>query len=675
MSDPDDKPTAYMRGPVKQPDVAPEFVGAVLNGIYKVRRFIARGGMGEVYEGVAINNERDRVAIKIIRRELAEDVNIQRMFRQEADVLMRLVNPGLVQYRIFAHDPNLNVYYIVTEFVDGPTLAAVLQTVPNDQVSLIALTQRLASALQAAHELRCFHRDMCPDNVLLPKDAFDQAKIIDFGIAKKTTEGNETQFTTQGAFVGRFGYSAPEQFAEKEIGPWTDVYSLALVVLAAAGRKPPDMGKNFWEAVKQRQTVPDLSDLPAELRPLFTQMLAPEGAQRLRSMSDVIAGLARIGQPPAEETGKREKTKRVPPLPIAPKPAARTPKTETGGPSRLTPILGAAAAALLVAGGAGYYFLSGGAPAAPPPPDTCDLAWSSAQTSADQALLTRFLGMCPKSTHLAEANQKLAALKQAAQAREIRAAAIERINAATDTMTCRWLTRAYAENAGADRKLRVVLAGAGGLPSTLPEQLQAVSMLPPDWTLEVDASAVLPVQPGACAPLKAFYAKQSPGAPAALSIEQAKIPLGDSAACPRGAGRQAEVNFVLKPSDTINDFVLVSILSDGRMRQVIPSRAVYDQMRKVGALKAVGENAYAMTLCAGEAAVRESPDGVFGLVLLKGSGPFQLGLKPGYEKVSGDWADKQFTDQADKKGWTAEVGWYEVVDPSKTANEAGAATR
>ncbi|MET0251600.1 MAG: protein kinase, partial [Novosphingobium sp.] len=92
-------------------------IGDVLNHTYEVRRFIARGGMGEVFEGVNVNAEDDRVAIKVMLPHLAADPLVQAMFSKEAKTLTRLRHPGLVQYRLLGREPNLGVTYIVTEFV------------------------------------------------------------------------------------------------------------------------------------------------------------------------------------------------------------------------------------------------------------------------------------------------------------------------------------------------------------------------------------------------------------------------------------------------------------------------------------------------------------------------------------------------------------------------------
>ena len=264
--------------------------GVVLNHIYVVRRFIARGGMGEVYEGVNVNTE-ERVAIKVILPHLAEDPNIQALFRREARILTRLSHPAVVQYRVLAEEPELGVRYIVTEFVDGEGLHEVIGELEPDEAALRALTRRLADGLRAAHALGAIHRDLSPDNILLPGGRLDGAMIIDFGIVKDLDTPQATMVGE--AFVGKLGYVAPEQFGDfdRRIGPWTDVYSLGLVILALASGGSSYMGATLAEAVDRRRSVPDLGCLPESMRPAFARMLAPDPAQRLRSMDEVLAAL------------------------------------------------------------------------------------------------------------------------------------------------------------------------------------------------------------------------------------------------------------------------------------------------------------------------------------------------------------------------------------------------
>lgn len=265
-------------------------VGDVLNHIFEVKRFIARGGMGEVFEGANVNSD-ERVAIKVMLPSLAADPNVIGMFRKEARTLTRLQHEALVQYRVLAQEPQLGVLYIVTEYVDGVNLADVLGQQRPTAADLIMLLRRLASGLRAAHQLGAIHRDIAPDNVLLEGGILAGAKIIDFGIAKDLDPGSKT--IVGDGFAGKLNYVAPEQLGDfgREVGPWTDVYSLALVILAVAMGKNVPMGGSLVDAVDKRRAGPDLSGAPEEIRPVLAKMVAPNPADRLRSMDEVLAEL------------------------------------------------------------------------------------------------------------------------------------------------------------------------------------------------------------------------------------------------------------------------------------------------------------------------------------------------------------------------------------------------
>uniref|UniRef100_UPI0025D0E293 serine/threonine-protein kinase n=1 Tax=Novosphingobium sp. Chol11 TaxID=1385763 RepID=UPI0025D0E293 len=227
-------------------------VGDVLNHIFEVKRFIARGGMGEVFEGINVNSD-ERVAIKVILQNLAADPNVQAMFRKEARTLTRLGHPALVQYRVLAQEPVLNVFYIVTEYIDGRNLSDVLRDLDPTPAELAALTKRLAEGLSAAHALGAIHRDISPDNVMLEGGRLEGAKIIDFGIAKDLDPGSATIIGD--GFAGKLNYVAPEQLGDfgREVGPWSDVYSLGLVILAIAMKRDVAMGGTLVDAVDKRR--------------------------------------------------------------------------------------------------------------------------------------------------------------------------------------------------------------------------------------------------------------------------------------------------------------------------------------------------------------------------------------------------------------------------------------
>lgn len=264
--------------------------GTILNGIYRIDRFLTRGGMGDVYLGSNVETE-ELVAIKVMLPRLAEDPKILSLFRSEARLLIRVAHPAVAQYRVFARDATLGVHYLVTDFIDGDALSARLHGEVPGPDEVARLIRRLAGGLRVTHELGAVHRDMSPDNILLPGGRIDEAKIIDFGIAKYV-EPDDRTVVIEG-FAGKLGYVAPEQFGlyGNRIGPWTDIYSTALVLLAFARSEPIDMGRTMSEAMERRSSVPDLSALPDSLHPLFRAMLQPDPAERPASMDAVVGAL------------------------------------------------------------------------------------------------------------------------------------------------------------------------------------------------------------------------------------------------------------------------------------------------------------------------------------------------------------------------------------------------
>ncbi len=264
--------------------------GDVLNHMFVVRRFLARGGMGEVFEGANLATD-ERVAIKVMLPALAADPNVITLFRREAQTLTRLHHEAVVQYRVLAMEPELGVLYIVTEYIDGTSLSDVLATLAPDPPALGGLLRRLASGLAAAHRLGAIHRDVAPDNVLLGGGDLARAKLIDFGIAKDLDPGTAT--IVGDGFAGKLGYVAPEQLGDfdRALGSWTDVYSLGLLILAVARGADLGLGGTLVDAVDKRRAGLDLSAVPVPLRTVVERMVRPDPAQRLRDMDAVLAAL------------------------------------------------------------------------------------------------------------------------------------------------------------------------------------------------------------------------------------------------------------------------------------------------------------------------------------------------------------------------------------------------
>jgi serine/threonine protein kinase len=262
--------------------------GAQLNGIYQIDAFISSGGMGEIYRGHEILTG-SPVAIKVIRDELSGDETALAMFRNEATALNRLHHEAIVRYFLFSLDPTLMRHYLAMEFVEGMSLSEILQTGPLSVEHTDALMRRLALGLQAAHNQNVIHRDVTPDNIIIPAAGIGAARIIDFGIARSTRIGDTTVIS--GGFAGKFNYVSPEQLGmfDGDVRAASDIYSLGLVLVQCLLGRALDMGGSEYEVIEKRRLVPNLADIDARMRPLIEHMLQPNPADRPASMAEISA--------------------------------------------------------------------------------------------------------------------------------------------------------------------------------------------------------------------------------------------------------------------------------------------------------------------------------------------------------------------------------------------------
>jgi serine/threonine-protein kinase len=300
-------------------------VGTQLSGTYELDERIAAGGMGEVFRGHNIQTG-DPVAIKIVLPEFARDAMILSLFRKEASILNHLSHEAIVRYHVFAIDQAIGRPYLAMEFVDGLSLVDMFARGPMPAGDARALLFRLASGLAAAHEAGIIHRDLSPDNIILPGGKVGRAKIIDFGIARSATVGGETLLG--GVFAGKYNFVSPEQLGMHggEVTEKSDIYSLGLVMAAALRGAPLDMSGSQVEVIEKRRAVPDLAGVDAELRPVLEAMLQPDPGDRPGGMDEVASWVA----PGRDAWRVQEPTVTAPP-PQRPAPAAAEP---TGGPAR-----------------------------------------------------------------------------------------------------------------------------------------------------------------------------------------------------------------------------------------------------------------------------------------------------------------------------------------------------
>jgi len=335
--------------------------GTRLNGIYEIDQMIGAGGMGEVYKSHEIQTGA-AVAIKMLLPDMADNEAALALFRREAAALHNLVHDAIVRYFLFSVDPALQRPYLAMEFVDGVSLSDILASGPLAFEALVKLMRRIASGLHAAHERGIIHRDVSPDNIIVPLSDVTRAKIIDFGIARSTQFSDKTIIGT--GFAGKDNYVSPEQVGlfGGEVTAKSDIYSLGLLLFHALTGQKLDMAGSQFQLVEKRRRVPDLGGVDMRIRPLLEKMLQPDPESRPSTMAEIANW--RIAPPEQQEVNS----------PAFGEPPALRPTRNAApkGNDRPTWLLPAAAAVLasLTAGGIyAFYSLVWSAPlAATPPP-------------------------------------------------------------------------------------------------------------------------------------------------------------------------------------------------------------------------------------------------------------------------------------------------------------------
>ena len=246
--------------------------GTVLFGEYEIVNVLGVGGMGEVYRAKHRRLEEHR-AIKVMHAELSKKKGASEFFYREAKALLAVRHPAVVHCHDLLSDDEGRVYLIM-EMIEGIPLSKKMNDGPLSPDDVAVLGARVSHGLAAAHRKGVIHRDVSPDNIVLPNGRVQEAKIIDFGIAKLLEEG---EGTIVDGFKGKLSYASPEQlgFFGGKIDGRSDFYSLGLVLVAAALGRPMGMGTSVVEAVDARRSFETLPDaIPVGLRSAIQPLLA-----------------------------------------------------------------------------------------------------------------------------------------------------------------------------------------------------------------------------------------------------------------------------------------------------------------------------------------------------------------------------------------------------------------
>ncbi|WP_338700013.1 serine/threonine-protein kinase [Streptomyces sp. Q6] len=239
---------------------------------YRIAARLGAGGMGRVY--LSHTQGGRPVALKVVRPELADDPDFRRRFRREMEAARRV--RGAYTAELIDGDADGTPPWLATLYVPGPSLAeAVARRGPMPVPAVLWLMAGVAEALHAIHGAGIVHRDLKPSNVLL---ASDGPRVIDFGISLAS---GISSHTVTGTSIGTPQFMAPEQAAAGQVTAATDVFALGqTAAFAALGEPLYGDGPAVSVLYRIVHEAPDLSGLPAELRPLISRCLAADPADR-----------------------------------------------------------------------------------------------------------------------------------------------------------------------------------------------------------------------------------------------------------------------------------------------------------------------------------------------------------------------------------------------------------
>ena len=293
-------------------------VGDIVEGRYRIIGILGQGGMGTVWlaEHALI---RRKVALKLLRPELATDDRAIERFMNEARAAGTLGHPNIVESTDMGFTSD-GVPYIVFEHLEGALLTDEIYRLGGLPVRrVVRIAQQIASALGAAHEAGIVHRDLKSDNVFLTdRDGeVDRVKVLDFGVSR--VQGSPIP-GDENSVMGTPEYMAPEQLLQPDaVDRRTDVYALGVVMYEMlAARRPfgdPDQ-KTLWRKIA-RSAPPALGvrDVSKPVEQLIEKMLAKDPGERYQTMADVADALAEIAAAAAATTSVSSRALRDTPWP------------------------------------------------------------------------------------------------------------------------------------------------------------------------------------------------------------------------------------------------------------------------------------------------------------------------------------------------------------------------
>jgi len=266
-------------------------------GHFQIVGRLGRGGMGEVYRGYDQPLSR-HVAVKVLSKQLAQQQEFVRRFREEATAAAKLSHPNIVQVHFIGEDQGK--HFFAMQLVEGETLGERLKREGQlDAKEAIFILEQLLTGLQVAHDQNLIHRDIKPGNVLLDAEG-KQVLLADFGLA--ATFDSDNDLTATGVIMGTIDYMSPEQARGKKIDGRADLYSVGVMLyhlLAGPGQLPFEAetptGMLFQHAYEQPFSLEDrCPEIPSSLAAVVDKLMAKNPDDRYPNCAEVLTDLRAV---------------------------------------------------------------------------------------------------------------------------------------------------------------------------------------------------------------------------------------------------------------------------------------------------------------------------------------------------------------------------------------------
>ena len=282
-------------------------IGEVLGNRYELMEKIGEGGMAIVYK--ARDNKLSRlVAVKILKKEFANNKDISDKFKKEATAVANFSDANIVNVLDVGHEEEEDIDYFVMEYVNGKTLKdLIISSGKLNYTTAISIAIQIAKALECAHKNNIIHRDVKPQNILVTENGL--VKVTDFGIAKSSTSATITNTTT---IMGSAHYLSPEQAKGAFVDSRSDIYSLGIVLYEmVTGILPFDGESPVTIALKHIQSEPiepkkQNPAIPDSLNNLIMKCMSKESVNRYQNCRELINDLQKIKENPSVNIGTRD---------------------------------------------------------------------------------------------------------------------------------------------------------------------------------------------------------------------------------------------------------------------------------------------------------------------------------------------------------------------------------